>query len=112
MLFREELKYVQSQSDQLLRNMGFSADSTEMIVQTVGYIVLGLFAYLFYRVTVIVVKAVVVPIINRSKNRLDDLLIKNNFFKKLSFLVPALWIYYMVKIHFLPLQRLRIFLGD
>lgn len=97
MLFKEELTYIQSQSDQLLRNMGFSADSTEMIVQAVGYIVLGLFAYLFYRVTVIAVKAIVVPIINRSKNRLDDLLIKNNFFKKLSFLVPALWIYYMVK---------------
>ncbi|MFA5417160.1 MAG: mechanosensitive ion channel domain-containing protein [Bacteroidales bacterium] len=96
MIFREGLNYIQDQSYKLLQELGFSAESSEILVQTLAYLGLGLIAYLLYRVSVIVVRAIVVPLIGRSKNRFDDLLMQNKFFKKLSFLVPALWIYYVV----------------
>ena len=37
------------------------------------------------------------PILYRSKNKFDDLLVKNKFFRRLSFLLPALLIYYFTE---------------
>jgi len=97
MIFRESLKTVQTYLDNLLQAGGLSQDSSEIIIQTLAYLALAFIAYGLYRVTVVLMKAIIFPIINRSKNRLDDLLVQNKFFKKLAFLVPALWIYYAVK---------------
>ncbi len=97
MIFRESLKTIQTYLDNLLQAGGLSQDSSEIIIQTLAYILLAFIAYGLYRITVVLMKAIIFPIINRSKNRLDDLLLKNRFFKKLAFLVPALWIYYAVK---------------
>ncbi|MDP2721195.1 MAG: mechanosensitive ion channel [Bacteroidales bacterium] len=97
MIFREGLNFIQEHSNNLLQELGFSADGSEILVQTLAYLGLGIIAYLLYRISVIVIRAIVVPLIDKSKNRFDDLLMQNKFFKKLSFLVPALWVYYMVK---------------
>ncbi len=97
MIFRESLSTIQNYLDSVLQAGGLSQDSSEIIIQTLAYIVLAFIAYGLYRITVVLMKAIIFPIINRSKNRLDDLLVQNKFFKKLAFLVPALWIYYAVK---------------
>lgn len=94
---RTFINAIQSNLDKFFQLAGFSEESSEVIIQTLAYIALAILAYLLYRITVILIKAIVVPIINRSKNRLDDLLIQNKFFKKLSFLVPSLLVYTMVK---------------
>jgi len=97
MIFREALKNIQNYLDHLLQTSGLSQESSEIIIQTIAYISLAFIAYGLYKLTVVLMKAIIFPIINRSKNRLDDLLVQNKFFKKLAFLVPALWIYYAVK---------------
>jgi len=51
-------------------------------------------SYLSYVVTWRVIRAVLIPIMQQSKNQFDDLLIKHKFFRKLAYLVPALMLYY------------------
>lgn len=97
MIFRDAINFVQEHSHKMLAYVGFSADSIELIEQVFGYMVLAILAFFLYRITIIVIRAIVVPIINRSKNKLDDLLIHNKFFKKISYLVPAFWVYHQVK---------------
>ena len=79
---------------ELLVNTGLTSGLAAFLIQLLAYIMLVVTAYLFYRLTVVVIKAILVPLINRSKNRFDDLLIQNKFFKKISFLIPGLWVYY------------------
>ncbi len=80
----------------ILQEIDFPSVWAEILIQTLGYLLVFLMAYLLYRLTVIIIKAVLIPIVNRSKNRFDDLLIHNKFFKKISYLVPGIWVYYTV----------------
>jgi miniconductance mechanosensitive channel len=51
-------------------------------------------AYVGYFVTWKIMRQLLLPIMQRSKNQFDDLLIKHRFFRKVSYLVPALILYY------------------
>ena len=55
-------------------------------------ILIGLFviSYAAYYITWKVVRKILIPIFQRSKNQFDDLLVKNKFFRRLSMLVPAM----------------------
>lgn len=79
---------------ELFQSIGVSPEWGNLFVQVLAYVLVSITAYLLYRLTVVVIKAVFIPLINRSKNRFDDLLIQNKFFKKISYLVPGLWIYF------------------
>lgn len=79
---------------ELFQSIGISPEWGNLFVQVLAYVLVSITAYLLYRLTVVVIKAVFIPLINRSKNRFDDLLIQNKFFKKISYLVPGLWIYF------------------
>lgn len=78
----------------LLLKMGLSEHLTDNISQLTVFILLLLFSYLVYVITWRIVRKLFLPIFRRSKNQFDDLLIKHNFFKKISYLVPALILYY------------------
>ena len=54
----------------------------------------GLFSYLAYLVTWKLIKKIIIPFLQASKNKLDDLLVKHRFFRRISYLVPAALIYY------------------
>jgi len=79
---------------ELLHSIGVPPEWGGLFIQVLAYVLVSITAYLLYRLTVVVIKAVFIPLINRSKNRFDDLLIQNKFFKKISYLVPGLWIYF------------------
>ncbi|MCB2207944.1 MAG: mechanosensitive ion channel family protein [Bacteroidetes bacterium] len=78
----------------ILLKAGLSENLTDNISQLTVFILLLLVAYLAYVITWRIVRRLLIPIMRRSKNQFDDLLVKHNFFKKVSYLVPALILYY------------------
>jgi len=60
-------------------------------------LLLILVSYLGYVITWRVIRAILIPIMQRSKTQFDDLLIKHRFFRKLAYLVPALMLYYFTE---------------
>lgn len=59
-------------------------------------LMLILLSYFGYWVTWKLMRKILIPIIQRSKNQFDDLLIRHRFFRKVSYLVPALMLYYFI----------------
>ena len=78
----------------ILLKAGLSENLTDNISQLTVFILLLLVAYLAYVITWRIVRRLLIPIMRRSKNQFDDLLLKHNFFKKVSYLVPAFILYY------------------
>ena len=58
---------------------------------------LVLFSYITYKITVKVLWGVVIPLLKRTKNQFDDLLVKHTFFRNIAYLVPALILYEFTK---------------
>ena len=65
--------------------------------QLIMLILLIIISYLAYRVTVKLMRKILIPILNRTKNQFDDLLLKHHFFRNIAFLVPALLLYYFIE---------------
>jgi len=80
-----------------LEQFGFSVKSSQIILQLAGYILLALSAYLIYRLTVRILRSIFLPLIAKSKTHFDDILLKNRFFIRLSYTVPAALIYFTVE---------------
>lgn len=78
----------------LIEDTGMSENLARLIGEFSMLIVLVFVSYLGYLITSKVMRKVLIPIMQRSKNQFDDLLIKHRFFRKLSYLVPALMLYY------------------
>ena len=55
------------------------------------------FSYIAYKITVRILWSVVIPLLKRTKNQFDDLLVKHSFFRNIAFLVPALILYEFTK---------------
>lgn len=81
----------------ILLKAGLPENLTDNISQFTVFILLILFSYLFYVITWRIVRKILIPILKRSKNQFDDLLVKHNFFKKVSYLVPAFILYYFAE---------------
>jgi miniconductance mechanosensitive channel len=81
----------------ILLKAGLSENLTDNISQFTVFILLILFSYLAYVITWRIVRKILIPILKRSKNQFDDLLVKHNFFKKVSYLVPAFILYYFAE---------------
>jgi len=78
----------------LLINSGLSENGANWGGEFIMLILLSFAAYLAYIIAWRVMWKVFMPLMQRSKNQFDDLLIKHRFFKKISYLVPALILYY------------------
>jgi miniconductance mechanosensitive channel len=90
-------EYIRKVTEMLVgfvENTGMSENHARLIGEFTMLILLIFASYLGYLITVKVMRKVLIPIMKRSKNQFDDLLIKYQFFKKLSYLVPALLLYY------------------
>ncbi len=81
----------------LLEKAGVSSPLSSYIGEISVLILLILFSYLAYRLAWYLFKRIFIPIMQRSKNQFDDILLKHVFFKKISFLVPALLLYYFAE---------------
>ncbi len=82
---------------EFIQSLGASEQMSIIIYQIFAYLILILLAYGVYKLTVLILRNVVKPFTSRSKTYFDDLLIKNRFFRRLSFLAPALLIYYALE---------------
>ena len=81
-------------NDSLL-NIGFSTYWASHISQFTAVIILFIFSYLAYYVTWKVIRKLLLPIFQRSKNKFDDLLVKHEFFRRIAYLVPAILLYHL-----------------
>jgi len=79
---------------EFLGNAGLVESVARWIGELIMLILLILVSYLAYVITWRLMRSVLIPLVKRSKNQFDDLLIKHRFFKKVSYLVPALILYY------------------
>ncbi len=80
----------------VIKNWGVNDEYAGGLSRLVFFILLLFFSYLAYRITWYFMKRAIIPIIQKSKNKFDDILLKYRFFRKISFLVPAIILYYTV----------------
>lgn len=59
-----------------------------------GLCALAVVSYVLYKLTVVLMRRILIPLLKKSKNQFDDLLVDHQFFKHVAFLVPALIIFY------------------
>lgn len=53
-------------------------------------LILVLCSIIAYKITVKILWSVVIPVLQKTKNQFDDLLVKHSFFRNIAYLVPAL----------------------
>lgn len=90
-------EYIRKFTDMLvgaMQNTGMNDAFAKWIGEFSMLILLIITSYIGYVVTTKVMRKLLIPIMQRSKNQFDDLLIKHKFFRKVSYLVPALLLYY------------------
>lgn len=81
----------------LVKRLEMEHDLAEKMGGFLTLLLLILVSIIAYRLTIKLLKIVVIPILHRSKNQFDDLLLKNNFFRNVAFLIPALLLYYFTQ---------------
>jgi len=79
-----------------LTDSGLSDTAAKWIGEFIMLLALVLVSYLGYLITWRLMRKIFIPLMKRSKNQFDDLLLKHKFFRKLSYLVPALIMYYFI----------------
>jgi miniconductance mechanosensitive channel len=74
--------------------LGIESQTAVYLGEILMFLLWGLVSYVAYYITWKLIKKLVIPILKASKNQFDDLLVQHRFFRRLSYLVPALLIYY------------------
>lgn len=90
----DSIKQVTDWLISLLSDTGASASLAKWMGEFSMLLLLIFVSYLGYVITWRLIRAILIPLMQKSKNQFDDLLIKHKFFRKLSYLVPALMLYY------------------
>ncbi len=94
----EYLRSVTEQFIELLFQQGMSRSNANWVGEMTMLIGLIFIAFISYFLVKKVMELVMIPLVRRSKNQIDDFLIKHHFFNKVSYLVPA-WILYAYNDH-------------
>ena len=92
-------QYVRQFTDFLtewLGKTGLSESWATHFGESITLIFLILIAYIGYIAAWKLMRKLLIPLVQRSKNQFDDLLIQHRFFRKVSYLVPALILYYFI----------------
>ncbi len=92
----EYIRYGTNRFIEVLTNSGLSDSAAKWIGEFFMLILLIIVSYLGYVIAWRLMRKIFIPLIKRSKNQFDDLLLKHKFFRKLSYLVPALIMYYFI----------------
>lgn len=77
-----------------LVKLGIESQSSVYIGEILMFLLWGAFSYVAYYVTWKLIKKLIIPLLQASRNKFDDLLVRHRFFKRLSYLVPAMLIYF------------------
>lgn len=94
------------------QNLGLPDKISTVIAELVLYVLLMLTAYIFYKLTVQILRRIIIPLTRKSSTYFDDLLIKNRFFRRIAFLVPAAIIYYSVDNDIFAYENISEFIRD
>lgn len=81
----------------ILLKVGVTENIADNLSQLTIFILLILVSYLAYVITWRIVRRILIPVMRKSKNQFDDLLVKHHFFKKISYLVPTFILYYFAE---------------
>lgn len=81
----------------LLSKTGLSDKSASNLGEFLTFLLLIALSLAIYAPTWRLLRGIFYPVLYRSKNKFDDLLVKNNFFRRLSFFLPALLVYYFAE---------------
>ncbi len=95
-----------------IEDMGVSEIIATLIIQGLAYITLIIVSFVAYRITVRLLRSIIMPLISKTKTHFDDLLIKNRFFIRLAFLVPATIIYYAIGHKLFIHEDVSVFIKD
>ena len=90
-------EFIQKQTEKiislLVNNLEMKVALATKLGELFMLLMLIVVSYLAYKLTVKILRSVIIPLLQRTKNQFDDLLVKHRFFRNLAFLVPALLIY-------------------
>lgn len=79
-------KFIQFFIDNVPLNEGFASKMGEILLL---FLFLAM-AYIAFKAVLKLEQKILIPVLQKSKNKFDDLLIKHNFFTKIAYIVPAL----------------------
>ncbi len=95
-----------------INKWGIPENTSGIISEILVYILLFVVAYAAFKITVQILRRIIIPLTRRSSTYFDDLLIKNRFFRRIAFLVPAGIIYFAVGSDIFAYSILSDFLRD
>lgn len=78
----------------LIQQVGMAESLANVLNDILGFILLSLISYFAYKITVRMMHGLVIPLLKRSKNQFDDLLVEHQFFRNVAYLVPAFIVFY------------------
>ncbi len=81
----------------IFEKTGLIKDWASITGEIISLLLLFFISYLIFRLTWSVMKRILIPVFRRSKNQFDDLLIKHRLFRRISYLVPTLILYYFIQ---------------
>lgn len=105
-----DLSFVSKYFGQLLTNAGLNEVWSINISEISTFVILLIVSYLAYYISWKVIRGVLLPIFQKSKNQFDDLLVKHGFFKRLSLMVPALILFYFTNTSIAHFETLAFFI--
>ncbi len=82
---------------ELIGKTGVPAQWSNIMGVVISLVLLFILSYLSYRLTWAIAKRMLIPVFQRSKNKFDDLLIKHRLFRRISYLVPTIILYYFIQ---------------
>ncbi len=82
---------------ELFGKTGVPAQWANVTGAVISLLLLFILSYLSYRLTWAIAKRILIPVFQRSKNKFDDLLIKHRLFRRISYLVPTIILYYFIQ---------------
>ncbi len=81
----------------LFQKTGLLPKWAQISGEVLSLLLLFAVSYLIFRLTWSVMKKILIPVFRRSKNQFDDLLVKHRLFRRISYLVPTLILYYFIQ---------------
>ena len=93
-----------------LGRAGLSQTWSTHFGESIMLILLIFISYIGYVLAWKLMRKLLIPLIQRSKNQFDDLLLKHSFFRKVSYLVPALLLYYFIDDAIISLKLVSAFI--
>lgn len=91
------LEFIRNFFNALFSKAGLTETIAHNLGQSATIVVLILIALISYYVSWVLIKKLLLPVIRKSKTQFDDILLKYKFFRKVSYLIPTLFIFYFIE---------------